>query len=80
MKRWLREQCPRQVREVEACVGFATATKIIAEIDVLGEEQQRECRFALATLSDELKSRLQNIVSTMHETYMQLESQTLIEG
>jgi hypothetical protein len=74
MTKWINDEGPSYIREVESCVGFATASKIIAEIQAEDDDRKHECSFALAALSDALKIKLQNLYSAMHETVARLPS------
>ena len=78
MKSGLNGEAPSYVKEVENCVGLATATKIIAEIESSDEEDKSECRLALAALSNTLRAKLQNLQAAMHETYVTLSERALL--
>jgi hypothetical protein len=70
------------MKEVESCMGLALASKIIAEGHSSDSEAQdelsvRERQFVIATLSDLLANKLQNIQSAIHETYVRIGSRTL---
>jgi hypothetical protein len=66
------------MQEVQNCVGLATASKLIAELESSDEGDQSECRLALAALSRVIATKLENLNAALHETYVTLSERARI--